>query len=102
MTIIKKLCEMISEEIEDADKYAECALHHKEDDRSLAETFWKLSTEELQHAEMLHDHVVRMIKEYKSEHGEPPAAMQAVYDYVHEKEIDHVVEVKTKLTLYKG
>lgn len=102
MLIIKKLSKMIKEEISDAEKYAHCALNHKEDDRALADTFYTLANEELKHMEMLHEHVTRLVSTYKKEHGDPPAAMQALYDYVHEEQIENVKEVKVLLAMYKG
>jgi len=101
MLIIKKLSKMIKEEISDAAKYAQCALNHKEEDRNLADTFYTLANEELNHMEMLHSQVVRIINAYRKEKGEVPAAMQALYDYVHEEQIEEVKEVKLLLTMYK-
>lgn len=102
MLIIKKLSKMIKEEICDAEKYANCALKYKEEDKTLAETFYTLANEELKHMDMLHTQVVRLINEYKAKNGEPPAAMQALYDYVHEEQIDNVKEVRVLLGMYKG
>jgi len=102
MQIIKKLSEMISEEIRDADKYASCALMHKDENPQLAETFFRLSLEEMQHMSLLHDQVTRIIEEYKRAKGEPPAAMMAVYEYLHGQHIEHAGEVKAKQMLYKG
>lgn len=102
MLIIKKLSKMIKEEICDAEKYANCALKYKEEDKALAETFYTLATNELQHMDMLHAQVVRLISDYKAKKGEPPAAMQALYDYVHEEQMDNVKEVKILLGMYKG
>ena len=101
MLIIKNLSKMIKEEIGDAEKYARCALNHKSDDKSLADTFYTLSNEELKHMEMLHNQVVRIIDAYRKEKGDPPAAMMAVYDYVHEEQIEAVKEVKLLLAMYK-
>lgn len=102
MLIIKKLCKMIKEEISDAEKYANCALKYKDDDKTLAETFYTLANNELQHMDLLHAQVVRLINDYRSKKGEPPEAMQAVYDYVHEGQIDDVKEIKVLLAMYKG
>ena len=102
MTIIKKLSEMIAEEIDDAGRYADCALKHKDSNPQLAETFFRLSLEEMQHMSLLHDQVVRIIDEYKRTKGDPPPAMMAVYDYLHEKNIGHAGEVKARQMLYKG
>lgn len=102
MEIIKKLTEMISDEIEDADKYITCALKYKVDNPSLAETFYRISTEEMQHMSMLHDQVTRIITDYRNTKGEPPESMLAVYNYLHERHIDDASRVKAKQALYKG
>lgn len=102
MLIIKKLSEMIKEEIHDAEKYARCALNHKEDDKILADTFYTLSNEELKHMEMLHDQVARLINDYRKTKGEPPEPMLAIYNYLHEEQINAVREVKVLLAMYKG
>lgn len=102
MTIIKKLSEMIREEIDDACRYADCALVHKDDNPQLAETFFRLSLDELQHMSQLHDQAVRIIEEYKRVKGEPPAAMMAVYEYLHEQNVKRAGEVKAKQMLYKN
>ena len=102
MKIIKKLSEMITEEIHDADKYIRCALMHKEDMPALAEIFFKLSTEEMEHMKMLHEQVTRIISDYRKEKGETPPEMLAVYNYLHEQQIDHAAEVKAKQTLFRG
>lgn len=93
---------MIKEEICDAEKYANCALKYKDEDKTLAETFYTLATNELQHMDLLHTQVVRLINDYKAKKGEPPAQMQALYDYIHEEQMDNVKEVKVLLAMYKG
>ena len=102
MQIIKKLSGMIKEEIQDAEKYANCALNNKETDKTLADTFYTLSNEELKHMEVLHGQVVRIIEEYRKTKGDPPKEMQAVYDYLHEEQIEAVKEIKILLAMYKG
>ena len=102
MLIIKKLSKMIKEEISDAEKYANCALNYKEDDKALADVFYTLANEELKHMEMLHGQVTRLIANYRNEKGEPPEAMKALYNYVHEEEMENVREVKVLLGMYKG
>lgn len=102
MKIIKELSEMIEEEIEGAKDYSKNALLYKEEYPTLANVFYTLANTELEHVNVLHEQVVMLINRYRSENGEPPEKMKAVYDYLHEKHIDNVNEVKNYQTQYKG
>lgn len=95
MKIIKELSEMIEEEIDGAKEYAKNAILYKENYPTLANVLYTISNAELEHVNMLHDQVVTLINKYRAENGEPPESMKAVYDYLHEKHIDNVNEVKT-------
>lgn len=94
MKIIKELSDMISEELEGAENYAKMAIHYKTEHPGLASTFYEISTQEMRHVNMLHDEVVKCIKSYREKHGDPPPAMQAIYDWQHKKQIEEAAEVK--------
>nr|DAR03194.1 MAG TPA: NEUTROPHIL-ACTIVATING PROTEIN A, four-helix bundle, METAL TRANSPORT [Caudoviricetes sp.] len=102
MKLIEKLSAMVDEEIEDAKKYAKCALKYKDERPALAKTFFDLSGEEMRHMSMLHAEVEAVIQKYRQEHGEPPTAMLAVYDYLHGKQIEKAKEVKDYQAMYRG
>ena len=101
MKLIKHLSEMIEDEIEGSEEYIKMALKLKDEDPDLARTFYSLSTQEMEHMKILHDAVVAVIEKYRKEHGDPPADMQAVYDYLHEKHINEAGEVKALQTMYR-
>ena len=102
MQIIQKLSDMIDEELNDAEKYIKCAINHKDEHPNLANTFYKLSTEEMGHMMLLHEQVVHFINEYKREHGNPPEKMQVIYDYVHQKHMERANEIKIMQAIYKS
>ena len=100
MKIIKCISEKIAEEINDADAYINLATEWKAEQPEAAKTFYELSTQEIRHADMLHEVVVKLIGEYRETNGEPPAAMLALYDYLHGQEIENAMRVKVKQGMY--
>lgn len=87
MKKIEMLVDMIDEELEGAKTYIKKALDLKEKDRELAETFYRLSNEEMTHVDALHKRVVEIIMDYKRKNGEPPPVMEALYDYLHKRHV---------------
>lgn len=94
MTIIKKISEMIEEELEGAELYAKCAVKWKEENPTLAKTFYDISMDEMKHVGLLHTEVISIIDNHRKTKGEPPAAMLAVWEYVHERHIEKASKVK--------
>ena len=102
MIEIKKLSKAIKKQICAAEECARMALDYKEGDKALADTYYTAANQHLQIMNSFHDQVVRLITDYRKEKGEPPAMMQAWYDYVHEEQIESTREVKVLLEMYKS
>lgn len=90
------------EEIEDAEKYVRCALMHKEDMPELAEALFRISNDEMTHMNILHEQAERIISDYRKKNGDPPEAMMAVYNYLHEKQIDQATVVKSMQSMFRS
>lgn len=101
MKIIKCIAERIKEEIQDAETYMDLANQWKEEQPQAAEVFNELAEEELGHMQKLHNVVTELIDEYKAEHGEPPAGMMALYEYMHAQNIENTMRVKVKQAMYR-
>ena len=101
MKIIEKLSKMIEEELHDAEKYARCANRWKTENQDLAQLFFRLSNEEMEHMNLLHNMVVQIIQEYRRTQGDPPERMLAVYDYLHEKQMKHATKVKAIQAMFR-
>ena len=102
MKLIRDLEELIEEEVCDIKKYAKMAAELKEEHPQLAQVLYTISTQEDGHQQMLHTEVVRIIENYRKKHGEPPAAMMAVYEYVHKKHIDKLAEARRYQEMYRN
>lgn len=100
MEIIKSISQKIDSELEDAQRYIKCAYHVREEFPRLADTYYKLSLEEMNHVTMLHDNVVEIINEFKKT-NEVPESMQIIYNYLHERQIKWAAKIKAKQEAYK-
>lgn len=102
MKLIEKLTDRIDEEIEDVKYYAKLATEVKAEYPTLAQVLFNISTQEDGHQAAIHNEVVKIIEEHRRTHGEPPAAMMAVYDYLHKKSIDKLAEARMYQDVYKS
>ena len=100
MKIIKVMSEKIKEELKDAEAYIDLAMEWKKDQPGAADLFAELSGEEMGHANKLHTKITELIREYRETNGEPPAGMLAIYDYLHEQQIENAMRVKVKQRMY--
>ena len=102
MKIIQEISEMIDDELQGAEEYAKFALKLREDNPGLANAFYDIANQEMNHVNILHEQVVRIIKMHREKHGEPPAAMMAVYDYLHKRHIENLAEARRYQEIYKS
>lgn len=101
MKIIKVLSDKIKDELHDAKDYAEMANKYKSDYPDLSRTLFTISTQEMEHMNLLHNEVAKIIAKYRETNGEPPSDMLAVYDYLHNEQIEKALEVKMLQSMYK-
>lgn len=102
MKLIQTLEELIDDEIHDIKKYAKLAAEVKHEYPTLAQVLFNISVQEEGHQAAIHSEVVKIIEDHRKNHGEPPAAMMAVYDYLHKKHIDKAVEARHYQDAYKN
>lgn len=102
MRLIRELEELIEDEIHDVKKYAKMAAELKEEHPSLAQVLYNISTQEDVHQAAIHAEVVKIIENHRHTHGEPPAAMMAVYEYIHERHIDNLAVARKYQDIYKN
>ena len=100
MEIIKQISEKIDSELHDAEKYIKCAYKVDEKYPQLADVYYKLSLEEMNHVTMLHDMVVKIINDYKQRNA-VPEGMQILYDYLHDRQIKWAAKIKSKQEQFK-
>ena len=101
MKIIQKISDRIEDEINDAKNYTLLALEVKDDYPEMARILYTISLQEMEHMRMLHDGIVTVINKYRSEHGEPPEKMMAIYEYMHERQIEKAAAAKEIQAMYK-
>ena len=77
------------------------ALMFKEKRGSLADVYYRMANEDMEHVNMLHTQVIAIINEYKQSGKTIPEGMQTLYDILHRKHIEHAAIIKSMITLYK-
>ena len=102
MKLIRDLEELIEDEIHDVKKYAKMAAEVKAEHPSLAQILYTISTQEDAHHAAIHSEVVKIIENHRKNHGEPPANMMAIYEYVHKRHIDKLAEARRYQEIYKS
>ena len=72
------------------------AIEYKDEYPELARTLYTISTQEMEHMNLLHNEVTSIIKKWRDVNGEPPADMLAVYDYLHKETMgkDYIITIE--------
>ena len=102
MKIIKMLVEQIEDEACGAEEYAKLAMQYKDEDKLLADNYAKMAEVELQHVDLLHAQVVRIIKSWEAKGNTAPPEMTAIWQWEHSKAVDHIARVRVMLNMYAG
>lgn len=101
MKELKEIIADIQEMLDCAEMYAREAVKHKNQYPDLASTYARIAQDDLAHVDMLHKHAVNMIEEKQKNGTEAPAAMKAIWDFEHDREIDKAADVKRLLDMYR-
>ncbi len=87
------LLNLIEEEINDADRYANLALKMKNENPMLSNLFKTLSTEELSHEKRLSEALTQITSEMKKA-DEYSEGYKLMYDFMNSKRIESLAKVK--------
>lgn len=101
MKELKEVIRDIGEILDSAEMYAKEAVKHKTQYPALAGVYCRIAHDNLSHVDMLHKQAVEMIGEQKRSGVNVPEAMQAVWDFEHERQIEDVADVKRLIDMYK-
>lgn len=101
MREIKMLVKDIQRNLEGAEHCAKIATQYKLENPELAAIYAKIGEGKIMNVMALHDEAERMIRKKKEAGVEVPAAMQAVWDWEHDKMMDTLARVKMMLEVYR-
>lgn len=94
MKIIKCMSEDIEATMDMAEDNIKQAIMNKQDYPVAARAYYNKSVTLMDAIKAQHDAVVALIEGYKKEKGEPPAPMMAIYNYMHERQINKAAAIK--------
>lgn len=100
MKVIKCLSENIECTLDAAEENIKKAIKFKDEFPVAAKAFYTQSTILMDSIKGQHDAIVTLIEAYKKEKGEPPAPMMAIYNYMHERQINQAAAIKSLQEMY--
>lgn len=105
MKEIKEIACFINDEVDGVLEYAKAAVFYKDTRPSLANTYNKLATVEMQHVQQLHAEATKLIQEADAKASakgiEYPKAMRDKWDEKHKKALDKMAKARTYLGMFK-
>ena len=101
MKILVDLIKKANDTMEEVEWYAEKAHHLRQEHKSLADAYIKIAEIHVDIYKTLHEQMVELIEEEKKKGVEVPSAMQAIWNYEHEKLINRFAEAKFLVEDYK-
>ena len=99
MKEIKHYVEQIKDELEVAEEYAKIAAKLKTENATNSGEYAEMARQELNHVDRIHKMAVRAIEKSRADGILPPPAMQAVWDWEHDKMMDKVARIKMLLSM---
>ena len=100
MKIIKCLCEDIEATLDAAEHDIKEAMMYKEEYPVASKAFYAKSLALMDTIKLQHVAVVALIEGVRKEKGEPPAPMMAIYDYMHERQINKAAAIRALQEMY--
>lgn len=100
MQVIKDLSENIEATLDAAECNIKKAMKYKLDFPLAAKAFYNQSVLLMDSIKAQHDAVVALIETYRKDKGEPPAPMMAIYNYLHERQMNLAAGVKNLQDVY--
>lgn len=101
MKILKDLIEKANDTLEEIEWYAKKAHHLKSEHRALADSYIRIAEMHVEVYSMLHERMVDLINKEKEKGSMIPVAMQAIWDYEHEKLVKKFTEAKYCIEEYR-
>lgn len=99
--IMEALEDQIQEELNDSEKYINCAIKHKPKDKELADLYYWLSQEEIGHADKLSKQISTEKENYIKMEGEVPEELEYLYSYLQRMHADKEKQIKLLWAIYK-
>ena len=101
MQKIKELCKNIHDEMDDAEKYMDFAMKYKDTDRTLADVYADLSSQEISHAEKLGSQVASQVNRMKQDNSNGLSNAQCIWTWEHEQMVEKLAKIRLLQDIYR-